>query len=93
MTVCSEAKTAETNSDEWFVDNGAAKYVTNRSDILVSFDEFDLPHTVTAAGGELIPALGKGTVKVWSSTGSKVIKLIFFLFFCISMVYHGGFLN
>jgi transposase InsO family protein len=75
LTVHSEVMQAETNSDEWFVDNGATKHVTNRGDIFVSFEEFDLPHTVTAAGGESIPAIGKGTVEVWSSTGSEEQKL------------------
>jgi len=30
---------------------------------------------VTAAGGEIIPALGKGTVEIWSSVGNNVQKV------------------
>jgi len=70
LTVCAEAVT-----DEWFVDNGATKHVTYQCDIFVSFKEFDIPHTVTAAGGESLPALGKGTVEVLSFVDNKVQKV------------------
>ena len=59
LTVCAEAVLDETRSDEWFVDNGATKHVTYQCDIFVSFEEFDIPHTVTAVGEESLPALGK----------------------------------
>ena len=59
----------------WFVDNGATKYVTNQCNIFASYEAFDLPHAVTAAGGESISALGKGTVEIWSSVGNNVQKV------------------
>jgi len=67
LTVCVEAMTAETNYEERFVDNGETKHVTNQCNIFASYEAFDLPHAAPAAGGEFIPALGKGTVEVWSS--------------------------
>ena len=75
LTVCTEAMTAEIKSSDWFVDNGATKHVTNQRDIFVSFEKFDVPHIVTAAGGESIPAVGKGTVEVLSFVGNRVQKL------------------
>ena len=74
LTACAEAMTAE-NCSDWFVDNGATQHVTNQSDIFVSFHKFDLPHTVTVAGGKSIPAVGKGTVEVLSFVGNRVQKL------------------
>ena len=75
LTVCTEAMTAEIKSSDWFVDNGATKHVTNQRDIFVSFEKFDVPHIVTAAGGESIPAVGKGTVEVLSFVSNRVQKL------------------
>ena len=77
VVLSAEAMTAEVEpgTGNWFVDNGATKHVTNQCDIFVSFEEFDLPHTVTAPGGESLPALGKGTVQVLSSVGNEVQTL------------------
>jgi hypothetical protein len=75
FTVCVEALTAEANYGEWFVDNGVTKHVTNQCNIFASYEAFDVPHAVTAAGGESIPAFGKGTVEIWSSVGNNVQKV------------------
>jgi len=75
LSVCAEALVADTEPRVWFVDNGATKHVTNQCDIFVSFEEFDSPHTVTAAGGESMPAVRKGTVEVLSFVGNEVQKL------------------
>ena len=75
LTVSVEAVMTENKSGEWFIDNGATKHITYQRDIFVSFEEFDVPHTVTAAGGESLPALGTGTVEVLSTVGNKVQKL------------------
>ena len=53
----------------------ATKHVTYQCDIFVSFEEFDIPHMVTAAGAESFPALGKATVEVLSFVGNKVQKI------------------
>ncbi|KFM58020.1 Retrovirus-related Pol polyprotein from transposon TNT 1-94, partial [Stegodyphus mimosarum] len=55
---------AETNSDDWFIDNGASKHVFNNSHYFIDFEKFKLPHSITVANGKSLPAIGKGTIKV-----------------------------
>jgi hypothetical protein len=66
LTICAEALTAEVDTGEWFFDNGATKHVTNRGDVFLEFEKFNIPHFVTAAGSEALQALGKGTIRVLS---------------------------
>ena len=75
LTVHVEAMATDFNCDEWFVDNGATKHVTNRSDIFVNFKEFDQPRTVITAGGDPLQAYGNGSVQVWSSVSNKAQKI------------------
>lgn len=51
------------DKDSWYVDNGATSHVTNRGDIYETFEHFRGEHTVTAANGQTIEALGKGTIR------------------------------
>ncbi|KFM59342.1 Retrovirus-related Pol polyprotein from transposon TNT 1-94, partial [Stegodyphus mimosarum] len=55
---------AETNSDDWFIDNGASKHVVNNSHYFIDFERFKLPHSITVANGKSLPAIGKGTIKI-----------------------------
>jgi hypothetical protein len=64
--ICSVDETDE----DWFIDNGATKHVSNRTDIYKSFAEFSVPHTVSTAGGETLKAIGKGNVEVVSRVGN-----------------------
>jgi transposase InsO family protein len=76
LTVYADILSAETVSGEWYVDDGATRHVTNQHDIFVNFEQFKVPHTVTAAGGQLLPAFGKGTVEVLSTVGDNVQKFM-----------------
>lgn len=48
-STCVETFIARTN-DQWFIDNGATKHITNSPGNFVTFDKFTVPHTVKAAG-------------------------------------------
>jgi len=56
----------QSHDDHWFIDNGATKHITNRSEFFVTFEKFATPHRVQAARKEVLAAVGKGTVKVLS---------------------------
>lgn len=55
-------KNADKNS--WYVDNGATSHVTNRGDLFQSFELFDQSHKVMTANGEMIEAIGKGSIQL-----------------------------
>ena len=71
LTVCAEILAAKANISEWFSHNGATKHVTNRYDVFKKFKKFEVPHFITAAGFELLPALGKGTISVLFNIGEQ----------------------
>lgn len=62
LVLASEAK-----NDDWWIDNGATKHVTNRFDWFSSFRKFESPHTIKAAGSECLNAVGCGTVEIEST--------------------------
>lgn len=66
-----ESFVTQAHDDRWFVDNGATKHITKRSDIFVTFEKFATPHRVQAAGKEVLAAIGKGTVKVISDVNNS----------------------
>lgn len=76
FSICNEVCTAETNAMDWWIDNGATKHVTNRSDLFTEFKEFENPYDIKAAGKETLKALGKGTIQVLSTTDNNNQKLI-----------------
>jgi transposase InsO family protein len=65
----------ETNSSGWWIDNGATKHVTNCPDLFIEFQEFQSPCVIKAAGQEALKAIGKGTIQIWSFTGSCSLKM------------------
>jgi transposase InsO family protein len=65
----------ETNSSGWRIDNGATKHVTNCPDLFIEFQEFQSPCVIKAAGQEALKAIGKGTIQIWSFTGSNSLKM------------------
>ena len=64
FAVHEEVFATETNSDNWFIDNGASRHVTNNSHYFINFEKFEVPHRITVANGKLLQAIGKGTVKI-----------------------------
>jgi transposase InsO family protein len=62
------------SSGRWWVDNGATQHVTHCADYFTDFEEFKISHKVKAAGGELLQAVGKGTIPVRSHDG-KIMTL------------------
>lgn len=62
MTLSVDVMMTETNSDCWYVDNGATNHVTFREDLFQKFQPFFNKESVMAANGESINALGKGTI-------------------------------
>ena len=57
--------------DHWFIDNGATKHITNSPGNFVTFEKFTVPHSVQAAGKEVLTAVGKGSVKVLSTVDNR----------------------
>ena len=69
-STCRETFLTQSN-DCWFIDNGATKHITNSSGNFVTFEKFTVPHTVQAAGKEVLVAVGKGIVKVLSTVDNR----------------------
>lgn len=59
--------------DSWWVDNGATKHITNRLDYFFTFQKFETPGKIKAAGKEVLTAVGKGQIKVKSLTNENSI--------------------
>lgn len=77
LAVDEEIFSAETNSDDWFIDNGASRHVTNNSNCFVDFEKFELPHNITVANGKSLPAVGKGTIKIMTIVnGENQVKFL-----------------
>lgn len=76
LSVCSEACTTELDEDNWWIDNGATKHVTNCLDYFVSFEIFKSPHSVKAVGQESLNAIGKGSIRVLSTIGNRSEEII-----------------
>lgn len=76
-STCNEVSVEDRNSNDWWIDNGATKHVTNCSDLFVDFKEFESPCIVKAAGEEILKAIGKGKIKIMSSVNgqSKMLTL------------------
>ncbi|GBN00355.1 hypothetical protein AVEN_173964-1 [Araneus ventricosus] len=70
-----EAFSSEEGCYDWFVDNGASTHITNDSNYFTNFEVFESPHGVTAANGKILPAIGKGTLKIMTKVkGEKKFK-------------------
>lgn len=64
LAVTSSVMSMECDSDSWYVDNGATSHVTNNKEYFQTFELFSTPHTVTTANGDIIKAIGKGTIDI-----------------------------
>lgn len=63
---------AEASSDDyWFIDDGASKHVTNNCHCFDDFEKIDFPHNITLENGKLLPAVGKGTIKIMTIVNEK----------------------
>lgn len=78
MSICEEALATETNSDTFWIDNGATRHVTNCSTYFVDFTKFDYPCSIKAAGNELLDALGKGTIKFIANIHGKYEEIVLY---------------
>lgn len=61
----------ETNSLDWWIDNGATRHVTNRQEFFVDFKEFAEPCSIQATGKETLRPIGKGTIRILSKVKDK----------------------
>lgn len=52
-----DSSTVETDSENWYIDNGDTSHVTNKSD-------FTGTHTVTTANGTAVHAIGKENLEI-----------------------------
>ena len=75
FSICNEVCAAEANITDWWVDNGATRHVTNRSELFVEFKEFENPCSIKAAGNEKLQALGKGTIEILSEVKGRNLKM------------------
>lgn len=71
LAVDEEIFSAETNSDDWFIDNGASRHVTKNSQYFANFEKFEFPHSITVANGKSLPAVGKGSIKIMTIVNGK----------------------
>lgn len=61
--------------DDWYVDNGATHHVTMRGDLFQDFKRFGEAHTVTTADGNVIQAVGNGTVHLKANVKDRIENL------------------
>lgn len=59
-----DKKMSERDYNVWYVDNGATNHVTFRQYLFQTFQPFVAQKTVTTANGDIIKALGKGSIEV-----------------------------
>ena len=71
MTVDEEMFSAEISAEEWFIDNGASKHVTNSNHYFIDFEKFEIPHNITVANGKGLQAIGKGTIKILTTVNGN----------------------
>jgi len=71
VSIHNEVLAAELNVEDWFVDNGATRHVTNRSDWFCSFQKFADSCSIGTAGDERLVAAGSGTIEVTSTVKGK----------------------
>lgn len=72
ISICNEVCTIEADTENWWIDNGATKHVTNRSDFFIEYTKFQNLHNIKAAGEECLIAEGKGKIKIASKVGEKL---------------------
>ena len=65
-------------SDDWWVDNGAIRHVTNNFEYFLNFKKFESPVSIQAAGQETLEALGSGTIQVMSTVNNnkEILNLV-----------------
>jgi len=71
VSIHNEVLAAEPNVEDWFVDNGATKHVTSRSDWFSSFSKFTNSYSIGTAGDERLVAVGSGTIEVAAVVNGK----------------------
>jgi len=71
VSIHNEVLAAEPNVEDWFVDNGATKHVTSRSDWFSSFSKFANSYSIGTAGDERLVAVGSGTIEVAAVVNGK----------------------
>lgn len=76
VTICSEAYSMQVDEDNWWIDNGATKHLTNSSKYFIDFEAFKVPHVIKAAGKEILTAVGSGSIRILSTVQNKSYELI-----------------
>ena len=76
VSIHNEVLAAEKNSDNWWVDNGATRHVTSRSDWFTTFTKFQSPCSIKAAGEECLDAIGSGVIEVISEINGRRQNLL-----------------
>lgn len=71
-TICNEVCTIEADMENWWIDNGATKHVTNRSDFFIEYTKFRNLYNIKVAGEEFLIAEGKGKIKITSRVEGKL---------------------
>ena len=69
-TIANEVNQFEPNEEDWWIDNGATKHVTNQKAYFIDFEKFRDGITIQSAGRESLAALGKGTIQIVSTVGT-----------------------
>ncbi|KAF2887152.1 hypothetical protein ILUMI_19021, partial [Ignelater luminosus] len=75
LLVEAKAFSVEGDSATWWVDNGAAKHVSNNIEYFTEFSKFESPCGVKEAGKEIFPAVGAGKILVKSKVDGQNIVL------------------
>ena len=72
LTLSHEVCEIAADATRWWIDNGATQHVTHCAEFFVEFRKFEDTHKVKAAGGELLQAIGKGTIQVRTDGGREL---------------------
>jgi len=64
MSLEQDALSADHESGNWYIDNGASRHITRNSENFVTYEKFELPHGVTVGNGQVLAAVGQGTLKI-----------------------------
>lgn len=76
MTVLALEDSLLLDKENWYADNGATSHVTNTDKYYESFEYFTTSHTVTAANGQTMDAIGMGNIRAEANIKGKIEHIL-----------------
>lgn len=71
MTAYAFVSDTNTSEEDWYIDNGATRHITNTPKYFVDFKRFENPCSIQAAGKEVLTAIGSGTIRFVSNVNNR----------------------